>query len=179
MAAFGLCFLNLYLTNERWQQGLVVQSTGTRNLLADEIAKRFSDRRQLVVFACQHARKIFVDSLEYSHEARVELQRSISAYSPHLLPDDCIPDLPLHGAGQAHYYDDNEKFAICLPSKTGSTSWMKFLYALSVDHGQSNPDEISGSVVFRTPEMPRGRDELRAFMANRTGENKLVWRFLE
>ena len=51
---------------------------------------------------------------------------------------------------------------------------MKFLYALSIDHGQTDPDDVPGGKVFKTPEMPRKRDELRAFIANRTADNELV-----
>ena len=107
-------------------------------------------------------------------QERVGLQEQILQYSTTLSDDDCVPRLPLNGARNSHYYDDSEKFAICLPTKTGSTSWMKFLYALSVDHGQSDPNEIPDGIVFQTPEMPRTRDDLRAFIQNRTGNNKLV-----
>ena len=85
-----------------------------------------------------------------------------------------MPDLPVHGQGLTHFYDDVEKFSVCLPTKTGSTSWMKFLYALSIDHGNSDPDDVDSSIVFKTPEMPRQRDELKEFYSTRTGENKLV-----
>lgn len=83
-----------------------------------------------------------------------------------------MPDLPLNGHPNAHYYDDVEKFAVCLPTKTGSTSWMKVLYSLSIEHGDRDPDDIDGSIVFKTPEMPRQREKLKEFHSNRTGDNK-------
>ena len=51
---------------------------------------------------------------------------------------------------------------------------MKFLYALSVDHGETDPADVDDGVVFNTPEMPRERHELRPFIANRTGNNEYV-----
>lgn len=86
--------------------------------------------------------------------------------------DNCVPDLPENSPAYAHYYDDTEKFNICLPTKTGSTSWTKFLYALSIDHGKTDPADIDDVVVFQTPEMPRGRNELRKFLVNRTSDNR-------
>ena len=51
---------------------------------------------------------------------------------------------------------------------------MKFLYALSIDHGETDPDEVHRSKVYKTPEMPKTRNELRNFIANRTGDHGYV-----
>ena len=101
------------------------------------------------------------------------MQASISTYSFNSSATNCIPDLPVIANANAHYYDDVENFAVCLPTKTGSTNWLKFFYSLSIDHN-SDPDDLDGAIIYSIPEMPRPRDELKEFYSDRTGENKLV-----
>ena len=42
----------------------------------------------------------------------------------------CIPALPNRGSKLGHFYNDTFKFSVCLPTKTGSTNWLKALVAL-------------------------------------------------
>ena len=91
------------------------------------------------------------------------MQASISTYSFNSSATNCIPDLPVIANANAHYYDDVEKFAVCLPTKTGSTNWLKFFYSLSIDHN-SDPDDLDGAIIYSIPEMPRPRDELNILM---------------
>ena len=45
----------------------------------------------------------------------------------------CIPALPNRGSKLGHFYNDTKKFSVCLPTKTGSTNWLKALVGLVKD----------------------------------------------
>jgi len=65
--------------------------------------KYFSKRNELMEYACRFARKVYGESLEYTHEERVGLQHRITSYSE-APDDDCVPDLPMNGPRDVHFY---------------------------------------------------------------------------
>jgi len=40
------------------------------------------------------------------------------------------------GSPENHFYDDKHKFHVCLPTKTGSTNWLKTLLDLYLYDGE-------------------------------------------
>ena len=89
----------------------------------------------------------------------MKLQNQIREFNVPMSDGECIHTLPLNGPPESHFYDDKSKFNICVPTKTGSTSWLKLFYALFLEKN-INPEEISSSVIYRTPQMPKNQKEL-------------------
>lgn len=129
----------------------------------------FQQRKKYHAFACQHARLIF--DRKTSFEDKLELHNAISKGTS--LPDEkeCIPDISREGSPENHFYDDKHKFHVCLPTKTGSTNWLKMLLSLFMYDGTKDPDEISSNDVYRMSQMPRFQKELGEFVKGRSGRD--------
>ena len=73
------------------------------------------------------------------------------------------------GSPENHFYDDKHKFHVCLPTKTGSTNWLKTLVTLYSYDGDKNPEEIDSNLVYKMPQMPRFQKDLKEFVRGREG----------
>ena len=82
----------------------------------------------------------------------------------------CVPVLPKEGSSENHFYDDKHKFHVCLPTKTGSTNWLKALLSLYAYNGLMNPEEVDANLVYKIPQMPRFGNELHEFIQGRQGK---------
>ena len=90
---------------------------------ANPLFALFQQRKEYHAFACDHARHIF--DRKTSFKEKVALHKAISAGT--CIPDEtqCIPHITREGSPQNHFYDDKHKVHVCLPTKTGSTNWLK------------------------------------------------------
>ena len=79
------------------------------------------------------------------------------------IPDEraCIPQLKRVGNTESHFYSDKHKFHVCLPTKTGSTNWLKMLHSLNFNRTSSND-------IYQ---MPHWSKQLKEFVRGRTGSN--------
>ena len=75
---------------------------------------------------------IFVDSYDFTHEERLELQNEITSLKSE---DTWGPgtklNLPEYFQENVHFYDDNEnnneKFSLCLPYGTDRENWIQMI----------------------------------------------------
>ena len=97
-----------------------------------------------------------------SHQERLALQSELINHSAKS-SGECNPQFPFKSI--AHYYDDDKKFAVCLPTKTGSRNWLKVLSAQVKFDGKVNPMDLEhGQGV---PKMPKLRSDMKKFSKQR------------
>ena len=72
----------------------------------------------------------------------------------------------------ARFYDDDNKYAVCLPTKTGSSNWLRAFYSLSETNGELDPNNVTHKQLWSVSKMPTHRAELEAFRQNRTRNEK-------
>ena len=83
---------------------------------------------------------------------------------------ECIPVAAREGSPENHFYDDKSKFHVCLPTKTGSTNWLKMLLSLFLYNGDKDPEKISANDIYAITQMPRYSRELEEFAKGRSGK---------
>ena len=110
---------------------------------------------------------IYISSLTPSISRYIVFTRKKGTSKPD--EKECIPDISREGSPENHFYDDKHKFHVCLPTKTGSTNWLKMLLSLFMYDGTKDPDEISSNDVYRMSQMPRFQKELGEFVKGRSG----------
>jgi len=59
----------------------------------------------------------------------------------------CTPILPIKLAKNEQFYNDEYKFSMCLPPKTGCTNWQRGMVAL-LKNGEKTPEELTDYEVF-------------------------------
>ena len=100
-----------------------------------------------------HDRAIMNRGLTFQ-QAR-ELQKAI--ISGKSIPDaePCTPVISREGSPDNHFFDDKSKFHVCLPTKTGSTNWLKMLWSLYKFDGMIAPEKVDANMIYQISQMPR------------------------
>ena len=106
----------------------------------------------------------------------------------------CVPSLPLKGNRYSHFYNDQEKFrtvftqknfafiydansqrkpiSVCLPTKIGSTNWLKALASLIKDEGHYHPGQMNQKDIWGTVErFPKEVKEVIEYRRGRAPED--------
>ena len=109
--------------------------------------------------------------MSYAIKERKALQNRIQDGAE--VPDEkeCLPAMSREGSPENHFYDDKHKFHVCLPTKTGSTNWLKMLYSLFQFEGNKDPAVIDKNYIYHMPQMPRFSEPLDEFRKGRSGRD--------
>jgi len=88
--------------------------------------KTFQDRNIFLKRACKYSQNIYSESPRWNHTQRLNFQKNLMNRN-HCGAEvaDCIPSLPKFGGKLEHFYNDTFKFSVCLPTKTGSSNWLR------------------------------------------------------
>ena len=118
---FGI--LPWLLSQKIWQSKKMRLS---KNLTSQKIYKTFHDRNIFLKRACKYSQSIYVESPSWNHTQRLNFQKKLMDRN-HCMTEveDCIPSLPKFGGIMEHFYNDTFKFSVCLPTKTGSSNWLR------------------------------------------------------
>jgi len=84
-------------------------------LLFLSILKR---RKEYLSNACRHARAVFAGFETFDEFLNFQKQIEKGISIPDRAP--CTPIMSREGSPDNHFYDDQKKFHVCLPTKTGS-----------------------------------------------------------
>ena len=89
--------------------------------------KTFQDRNLFLKRACKYSKSIYSQSPSWNHTQRVEFQKKLLDKNSCMVEEEeCIPSLPKLGGNKLeHFYNDTFKFSVCLPTKTGSSNWLR------------------------------------------------------
>lgn len=123
-------------------------------------------RKQFLNNACLYASRVYEKSKTLNHEGRIKLQKEIQELHESKGEKPCIPALPNRGSKLGHFYNDTFKFSVCLPTKTGSTNWLKALVALVKD---KQPEYVSDrDTWYGLDRFPQTPGEASQFKKGRT-----------
>lgn len=107
--------------------------------------KRFQERKRILERSCTMARQL-IFSKKLSFKNLVNLQKQVIGKGK---KDEkaCTPILPIKLAKNEQFYNDEYKFSMCLPPKTGCTNWQRGMVAL-LKNGEKTPEELTDYEVF-------------------------------
>lgn len=115
------------------------------------IFKTFEKRKERVEFVCDRMRQI--TKLEPNYTTRIQFQRDILLSLPD--NEECKPIIHPAGLIDNLFMTEEYKIRTCLPTKTGSTSWLRTLLSLQKYHGKKSPEEVRESWGSMQEKMPR------------------------
>ena len=109
-----------------------------------------------------------------THQERLQLQQDIAAMRQPNDITDCIPALPNKGAKLEHFYNDTYKFSVCLPTKTGSTNWLKALVSL-IREGSTEPENLAErDIWYGLDRFPKTAAEAKQFRTGRGSKESIT-----
>ena len=148
-----------------------IQYPMSEQLKNTKMYKIFTERREFLKKSCQYAQSIHLESPQWTHTQRLNFQHQLLDPT-HCMAEEpaCIPALPKTGGKLEHFYNDLPvfKFAVCLPTKTGSTNWLRGLVSL-IKMGNPPPEDlIDSDIWYGVDRFPTQTDELTQFRKLRT-----------
>jgi len=109
-----------------------------------------------------------------THSERHQLQKNIASMEPPTQVTSCIPALPNKGAKLEHFYNDTYKFSVCLPTKTGSTNWLKALVSL-IREGTVEPENLAErDIWYGLDRFPKTAAEAKQFRTGRGSQEAII-----
>ena len=100
------------------------------------------------------------------------MQQQLARLEPPMTtPEPCSPLLHRIGFSKSQFYSEKDKILFCLPTKTGSTNWLRLLNSIVVFNGDRDAKTIDSEEVWNGVEAPTMRDDLIPFRKVRTGKD--------
>lgn len=151
-----------------------MEENGIKYPISDELKKdpdfaTFQKRSKFLNNACRSIRSIF--DTKQSFKAKKHLHELIKNGQNADDEKKCLPVLAREGSPENHFYTDKEKIHVCLPTKTGSTNWLKMLFSLYTSDGKIDPDEVDPNLVYQMPQLPRFAAQLDEHIRSRQGKD--------
>lgn len=134
--------------------------------------KTFNDRNHFLKRSCKFSKSIYSESPQWTHAQRLQFQHQLIDPN-HCMTEEseCIPALPKLGGKLEHFYNDTFKFSVCLPTKTGSSNWLRGLSSL-IKMGNPPPEEVAErDIWYGVDRFPKESDDLKKFRESRTPAN--------
>ncbi|CBY18568.1 unnamed protein product [Oikopleura dioica] len=127
------------------QPGQIIQFPVNDTIKDNPTFQTFQKRKEHLNFVCQRIRQVIdlnqenADNFDELDRFQKELKSSTA--------DENVCKPITHPAGLLDNLFKSEEYKIrtCLPTKTGSTSWLRTLISLETYHGSKRPDEVHES----------------------------------